>query len=144
MNTKFFVRAFVLIGGLFLLQSTLQGCKPKPPTISAATVEEQRKTVRDNVSLQVTKYRGENGLGELEINQRGDSTISPECPQGDGWASVDLVEHGTRKVIQELKCSTFSEGIGCMTSADFKTKRYASQDNNCNSEVPFPIPHIAK
>lgn len=131
-----------ICGGLVVAALAACGCGGSQHA-SFNTTEEQRKTVRDNVTMLAQKFRQENGLGELDIYVRGDSTISESCPQGDGWASLDLINRTTNQVIK-LKCSTVSEGIGCMTDEDFKTKRYAAEDGKCNPQVPFPIPHIGK
>jgi len=126
-----------IVGGM--LAVCVVGCGGH--SASFQTTEEQRKTVHDNVELLANKFRAENQLGQYDLYLRGDSTISNECPQGDGWATVDLVDRKSNQKVA-LKCSTYSEGIGCMTEEDFKKKRYAQEDNNCNKDVPFPIPHI--
>lgn len=117
--------------------------------VSFNTVESSRATVNDNVKLQAQRFRSENKLGDYELYVRGDSTQSEECPQGDGWASVDMklpasmMVSGTQPAIIKLKCSTYSASLGCMTAEDFKTKRYANEEDHCSDRVPFPVPKVA-
>lgn len=124
-----------------LIGMCLVGCSQQK--VSFDTVEDARRQVRDNVAILAQKYRTENKLGELDIYLRGDSTQSAICPQGDGWASVDLVNRATNTAIK-LKCSTVSAGIGCMTAEDFKNKRYAQEEDHCSTEIPFPLPKIVR
>lgn len=105
------------------------------------TSEEARRQIRDNVTFLAQSFRAENKLTDYDILVRGDSTVSRTCPQGDGWASVDLMhKQGGEK--RKLKCSTVSLGIGCMTEDDFLGRAYASEENKCNPDVPFPLPKI--
>lgn len=126
----------VLLGGLVMGV----GCTK---SVSFDTVEDARRQVRENSTMIAQIFRSENKLAEYEIYARGDSTQSAECPQGDGWASIDLTDRKANLLIK-LKCSTVSLGIGCMTDADFKSKRYAQEEGRCNREIPFPLPKIAK
>lgn len=111
--------------------------------VSFDSAEDSRRQVRDNVSALANAYRAENKLADFDLYIRGDSTVSMDCPQGDGWASIDLKNPKTGDVIK-LKCSTVSAGIGCMTDADFKTKAYAKEDGVCNRDLPFPLPKVVK
>jgi hypothetical protein len=113
--------------------------------VSFDTAEDSRRQVRENVTQLSQEYRAASKLGDYDIMIRGDSTISRECPQGDGWATIDLVtkDRDPSKTIR-LKCSTVSEGIGCMTEEDFKTKRYATEDGKCSTEFGYPLPKLVK
>jgi len=107
------------------------------------TTESARQQAQDNAEFNAQIFRNAN-FPDLSILMRGDSTIDRSCPQGDGWASIDLVAKGDG-VKTKIKCSTVSASIGCMTEEDFKArKQYASQDNHCNPEIPFPLPKIVK
>jgi len=82
---------------------------------------------------------------DWSIEGRGDSTQSPTCPQGDGWATMDFINPNmTTKA--SVKCSTVSGNIGCLEANDFKGKAYASEDGVCQAtnKVPFPLPKIGK
>jgi len=104
------------------------------------TQESARKQAIDNATFNAQKYR-RTYASDYRLISRGDSTISATCPQGDGWASMDLEKGGTTLA---LKCSTVSESIGCMTKEDFSKKAFAEEDGHCNKNIPFPLPKIVK
>ena len=116
------------------------GCADK---VSFNTVEDARKQVRENVTMIAQKHRSENKLADYDIYVRGDSTQQANCPQGDGWASVDLINRTNSQTIK-MKCSTVSIGIGCISAEDFKNKRFAQEEDRCNSDIPFPLPKIVQ
>lgn len=69
----------------------------------------------------------------LTIKLRDDSGVTNECPQGDGWVTVDLIIDADSPPRAVLKCSTFSGTIGCMTDADYANDpRYSNEDNHCS------------
>ena len=104
------------------------------------TQEDSRRQAIENATFSAQKWRRQHAA-DYRLIARGDSTISATCPQGDGWASMDLEKDGVKI---KLKCSTVSESIGCMPSADFKKRTYAEQEGRCNKEIPFPLPKIVK
>lgn len=124
--------------------AALVGCSAKE--VAFDTLETARKQAKDNAEYNARKWRADTKTwAGSNIISRGDSTQSPTCPQGDGWASMDLVnENGQPQV--KLKCSTVSDSVGCLEANDFKTKPYANEDGQCQptSKVPHPIPKIAK
>jgi hypothetical protein len=106
------------------------------------TVETARAAARDNSRTLASAWKIENAeYAQWNIRPRGDSTINSKCPQGDGWASIDLIKPKTNDRLK-LKCSTYSQGTGCLPATEFKTKKYAMQEGKCNSEVPHPLPKI--
>jgi hypothetical protein len=112
--------------------------------VSFDTAEDARRQARENASITARDFRSGAGLVDLDIVMRGDSTIDVRCPQGDGWASVDLIDRNKGETIK-LKCSTVSLGIGCLTEADFKKRtNYANQDGSCSNDIPFPLPKLVK
>lgn len=115
-------------------------------SVSFATVEEARGTARDNSLFNAQAFRQSSpDYVGWDIQTRGDSSQTNECPQGDGWATLTLVSSDkTDKV--DIKCSTVSPNIQCMPSSEFKMKPYATEDGTCAStdRVPFPLPKIAK
>ena len=114
----------------------------KKPKVSFDTAEESRKTARDNSSVLARQFRAEAKFEDYDIMLRGDSTITVECPQGDGWASIDMINKVNKDVIK-LKCSTVSLGMGCLLDSDFKQRAtYANQEGSCNKDLPFPLPKI--
>jgi hypothetical protein len=110
------------------------------------TLETARQQARENAEFNAQVFRSSMpGGGDLKIVSRGDSTQDPACPQGDGWASIDIMDAaGTKQA--KLKCSTVSNAVGCRTDQDFKESPYASEDGKCAplSKVPHPLPKIAK
>jgi hypothetical protein len=115
------------------------------PDVSFTTLEDARGTARENAMWNAQTYRQQNVLYKgWDIVGRGDSSQMPNCPQGDGWATMDFVSP-QKNAIVKVKCSTVSGNLGCLDADDFKTKSYASEDGACQpvAKVPFPLPHIA-
>ena len=113
---------------------------------SFATVEEARGTARANALYNAQTYRQTSpDFQGWDIQERGDSSQTSECPQGDGWATMTFVSSDrTRKV--DVKCSTVTPNIQCLPATEFKMKQYAAEDGQCApvARVPFPLPKIAK
>lgn len=127
-----------------LAVSCLAGCGSKD--VSFATLEEAKTAARDNSLFNAQRFRAENpDVQSFTAVSNGDSTQMPDCPQGDGWATLKLFSPDARVQVT-LKCSTVSAATGCLKEVDFKTKPFASQDGHCQptSVVPFPLPKIAK
>lgn len=135
MNKVFFVMA---------LLAALAGCSKKE--VGFADLEEAKQTARENALYNAQVYRTENkSYAGWDIVQRGDSSQTPSCPQGDGWATEEFIS-SDRSTKIKVKCSTVSSATGCLEDADFKTKPFASDDGSCQdlNKVPYPIPKIAK
>ena len=114
--------------------------------VSFATLEEAKTTARDNALFNAQRFRAENpDVKDWQAVANGDSSQMPDCPQGDGWATLKLFSPDASRSIS-LKCSTVSSATGCLKDAEFKSKPFASQDGHCQltSVVPFPLPKIAK
>jgi hypothetical protein len=110
---------------------------------SFATLEDSRKQALINAEYNAKKFRSSNKkYSGHHILMRGDSSIKPDCPQGDGWASIDLEASNGSKV--SLKCSTVSGTLGCWTKKDFSSRSYANQEGQCDTNLPHPLPKIAK
>jgi hypothetical protein len=131
----------------------LAGCGKKE--VAFDTLEDARSQARANALWNAKMYVAENPrFDNHQIVSHGDSSQTPDCPQGDGWASVSIMkllekEPGQAKGVVEkftAKCSTVSGTVGCYLDADFKKKPYANEDGQCQptSKVPFPLPKIAK
>lgn len=120
----------------------LAGCG-KSEAVGFNTLEQARDQARANALENAQRFRAADPRFEgLDIISRGDSTQTAECPQGDGWASIDFNPKGTQTLIG-AKCSTVSRSLGCMTSEDFKKRdQYASKENKCDESLPFPIPKL--
>ena len=122
----------------------LAGCDKKE--VSFDTLEQARAQARDNATFNAQAYRqNDPRIRDWSIISNGDSTQMPDCPQGDGWATVKVAAPNNNQTAT-LKCSTVSGSIGCMPESDFKGKAYAGEEGHCQpvSKVPFPIRHIAQ
>ncbi len=125
--------------------SVLAACGKQ--SVSFETLETNRSNAKANAEYNAQKFRAESPqFSNTALEVQGDSTQSPECPQGDGWASAKLVDKANPAAKVALKCSTVSGTVGCMTASDFQQKPYAADDGRCQdtTKVPFPIPKIAK
>jgi photosystem II stability/assembly factor-like uncharacterized protein len=111
--------------------------------VSFETLETQRAVANANSRYNAQAWRAENGHEKLGILTRGDSTQQAKCPQGDGWASVDLTDPNTKQPAISLKCSTVSANVGCIRAEDFKARAVlARQENSCNAEIPANLKKI--
>jgi hypothetical protein len=111
--------------------------------VSFDTLETQRSIANDNSRYNATKWRAENGFEEYGLLTRGDSSQQANCPQGDGWASVDIIHPKTKQSVLKLKCSTVSGNVGCYTENDFKGRQVlAKQENSCNPDIPKTLKKI--
>lgn len=124
----------------------ISGCN-KPPSVSFDTVEQARAQARENAGYNAQVFRSNSPQFDFyNVQNNGDSTQTNECPQGDGWASLNLVNPRNVRDIVGIKCSTVSAGIGCLTAEDFKKKAvYSGDEGNCQpiNKVPFPLPKLA-
>lgn len=126
---------------LLALVVGLTGCGED---VSFSTVEDARLQAKENGIYMAKTWKAENpAFTDWIILSRGDSTIMPSCPQGDGWVSVDLQNPSNMRQLAKIKCSSYSRGIGCMLKDDFeKRPQYSNQEGRCNKDVPHPIPKV--
>lgn len=124
------------------LISGLTGCDSQTK-VSLETLEIQRGLANDNSRFNAQKWRAENGFGDKGLIVRGDSTQQAACPQGDGWASVDVIDPETKRPLVELQCSTVSAAVGCVTKQDFTARAVLSaQKDKCNMDLPTNFKRI--
>lgn len=120
----------------------MMGCEGNKK-VSFDTLELQRAVANDNSQFNAQKWRAENGYEKLNILARGDSSQQANCPQGDGWATVDLIDPLTKQPQLRLKCSTVSANLGCWKEEDFKARSVlSSQENSCNTTLPENLKKI--
>lgn len=125
--------------------SMLAACG-KQEEVSFDTLESARAQARANAEFNARTYRAENPrFTNHKIMAHGDSTQSPTCPQGDGWATLNIMAVEGKEVEKfTVKCSTVSASLGCYMESDFIKKPFASEEGHCQptSKVPFPLPKI--
>jgi len=116
--------------------------------VSFSTLDDARAHARANGEYNAQLYRAENPrFTDHKIVSHGDSTQSPDCPQGDGWATNSIMSVNGKSVEKyTVKCSTVSTALGCYLESDFVKKPFASEEGRCQStnKVPFPLPKLAK
>jgi hypothetical protein len=140
MLSKLTVLALLVVATL-----TLGACSGKD--VSFDTLETARKQAKDNAEYNAKAWRAQTpAYAPLALISRGDSSQTPDCPQGDGWASMDLVNPNNPAEKVQLKCSTVSDSVGCREANDFKSSPFANEDGRCQptTKVPHPLPKIAK
>lgn len=126
---------------LILTALLLAACSSEKASFE--TQEQARKRAIENAEFNAKSWRAKNPIYQQHgLISDGDSSITPTCPQGDGWATLELVSPRGKRT--KIKCSTVSASIGCMEATKFKTKAYAEQDGTCNKDIPFPLPKIVK
>ena len=118
---------------------------PPAPAVSTTELRDARVKARANSLYMAQNWRRDNTAlyGDYDILPNGDSTQDINCPQGDGWATLQLLSKDKSTKI-DLKCSTFDDGLGCWLDSDFKTKPFAGDDKHCQptTKVPFPLPDV--
>ena len=74
------------------------------------------------------------GSKPTRILMQSDSTVSPACRYGDGWASGNVEFENGQKL--KVKCQTNGTGKGingCMTEGEFMTKTYKGEEGSCQN-----------
>lgn len=115
-----------------------------------SAAEESRKLSRENAETLASVYRSDNPrLSGTRIVGHADSTISVDCLQGDGWASVTFLGKKKDESPNDIErygavCSTVSESLGCYLRKDFEEKPFAREEGHCNPNLPYPLPKLNK
>ena len=138
-----------LIASAFVLVALITGgCNSKPEPVSFNTLEDARAQARANGEYNAQLYRAQSPrFTDHKIVAHGDSTQSPDCPQGDGWATNSIMKVDGKNIEKfTLKCSTVSEALGCYLDTDFVKKPFAGDEGKCQplNKVPFPLPKLGK
>lgn len=137
------MKNFITIA-LLSIAAALAGCGDKDASLE--TLEQAKAAANENSLLNAQKFRHGNALySGWMIVPEGDSSQTPNCPQGDGWATLTIMSHDKTQTVK-LQCSTVSGHTGCLDEEAFKERGYASEDGQCQptTKVPLPLPKIAK
>ena len=137
--------ATTFAAAIIIASAFLSACGGKKD-VSFSTLEEAKTTARDNALFNAQTFRAENpDVRDYTAVSNGDSSQMPDCPQGDGWATLKLFSPRHDETVL-LKCSTVSGATGCLRDSEFKSKPFANQDGHCQptTVVPFPLPKIGK
>lgn len=82
------------------------------------------------------QVNSQHGGTPMRVLMQSDSTVSPSCRYGDGWAS-GVLQYSNGKT-DKIKCQTNGSGKGingCMYEAEFVTKSYKDEDGTCNTKI---------
>jgi hypothetical protein len=158
-----FAQSIMLVLLAVMVALGLAGCGKQDPNrvtkqaepVSFQTLESNRQMASANAEFNARLYRTSNPRFDTHsIVPHTDSTITNECPQGDGWATVSIMKVGPeidargKPLVDKysVKCSTVSASVGCYLETDFVKKSFAGEENNCQpvNKVPFPLPKLNK
>lgn len=108
-------------------------------------LEQQRSTALDNALKNASSYFAQNPRFDSSWKTIGhtDDQISPSCPQGSGWAWVNVMKVDGKEVQKnKLWCSTSSASLGCYIEADFVKGPNFKVSQACDSNLPHPLKPI--
>ena len=105
-------------------------------------LEQQRSTAMANIQANVANYFAMNPRFDAswKVIPHTDDYIGPSCPQGSGWAWVNVM-HVEGKDVEKKKlwCSTSSQSLGCYIEADFLKGPHAGEEGRCDPNLPHPL-----
>lgn len=154
-------KLFVILAAAFAVTLTACGkheVQPQPPTVeqqrqaNLAKAEENRK-LQDMLETQrsvALENVSKNAASYFAANPRFDNTwskmphtddqITAACPQGSGWAWVNIMRVQGKEVEKKtIWCSTSSRSLGCYIAEDFKKGPHAQQAEGCNANLNYPL-----
>ncbi len=105
-------------------------------------LETQRSTALENASKNAATYFASNPRFDASWSKipHTDDQITPACPQGSGWAWINIMKVEGKDVEKKtIWCSTSSRSLGCYIDADFKKGPNAAQAGSCNADLPYPL-----
>jgi hypothetical protein len=127
---------------ILLTATSIAACRSSDRKVSFSDVEKSRTQARANVSHLAETWQKANGFELYKLDVRDDPTIGPDCPQGDGWAEVAVVDKTTQQTVRLLKCSTTTASLGCMTAGTFDGTPHQREEGTCNKGIPLPLPKV--
>jgi len=105
-------------------------------------LEQQRSTALSNATLNANSYFATNPRFDNTWSKipHTDDVITPSCPQGSGWAWVNIMRVEGKAVEKKtIWCSTSSRSLGCYIQDDFLKGPNAGQQSRCDSNLPHPL-----
>ncbi len=107
-----------------------------------ALLEQQRSTALSNAQANASAYFAANPRfdSSWKIMPHTDDYIGPACPQGSGWAWVNIMKVENKEVQKKkLWCSTSSSSMGCYIEDDFTKGPHAAEATKCDPNLPHPL-----
>lgn len=105
-------------------------------------LETQRSTALENATKNASSYFAANPRFDNTWSKipHTDDQITAACPQGSGWAWVNIMRVQGKEVEKKtIWCSTSSRSLGCYIEADFKKGVHASEAEGCNANLNYPL-----
>lgn len=140
--------SLALLAACGKVEEPVQAVPVEPPMIGLE-LEGNRQASVDNAKLAYRQYAADNPrLKGYQYVGHHDSSITPNCPQGDGWASGSAMKSDGSTIIDKIPmiCSTYSPAIGCYRKEDFDAHpKLAGEDGVCADPqiVPRVLPKLA-
>lgn len=105
-------------------------------------LETQRSVALENASKNASAYFAMNPRFDSSWSKipHTDDRITAACPQGSGWAWVNIMKvEGKSVEKKQIWCSTSSRSLGCYIDADFLKGPHASEAHGCNANLNYPL-----
>ncbi len=105
-------------------------------------LETQRSVALDNATKNSASYFALNPRFDSSWSRipHTDDQITAACPQGSGWAWVNIMKVEGKEVQKnKIWCSTSSRSLGCYIEADFMKGPHAQEAQGCNSNLNYPL-----
>lgn len=105
-------------------------------------LETQRSAALENASKNAASYFAANPRFDNTWSKipHTDDQITAACPQGSGWAWVNIMRVQGKEVEKKtIWCSTSSRSLGCYIEADFKKGVHAQEAEGCNANMSYPL-----
>lgn len=115
---------------MFAVGMLLLACAP-----SSDQVDEHQLISRTNAEYNAKRHARKAIEDVVSVSGQSDSTISADCPYGDGWATIDVK---TLSGDEQIKCQTTGSGKGvegCLSLVEFNQKDYANQEGKCDKSL---------
>ena len=105
-------------------------------------LERQRDAALENATKNAARYFAMNPRFDSSWSRisHTDDQITEACPQGSGWAWVNIMKVEDKNIEKnKIWCSTSSRSLGCYIDADFQKGPHAGQAQTCNTNLNYPL-----